>query len=240
MFLDERYFLYYFSKSRRSHWSWNADEARKSFFIAFCHLSLSILDIVFPSCPYIHFISPCFFHSHPFNYSQNTKQTLTIPKMNPTLIVPWEVYKLVFHGKNYIFLWRIIIWPDQLSCNLSQPKQGESGWPVYDGDTTQNMCVCVCVCVYVCTCALHVCMCVCVCCVCVCCVCLYVCCVCSMCVWAVCVCVCGCALCVYVCVCTLCVCVCVCAFVLKGGQFLQQRNQDPYATWLIYTDHSNR
>ena len=112
--------------------------------------------------------------------------------MNPTLIVPWEVYKLEFHGKNYIFLWRTIIWPDQLSCNLSQPKQGESGWPVYDGDTTQNMCVCVCC---VCMCVRVLCVCVCVCCVCVhvLCVCIYVCCV---------------------CVCSVCVCVCVCVCVL--------------------------
>ena len=41
-------FLYYFSRtSRRCHWNWNVDEARKSFFIALSQGSLSILDIIF-------------------------------------------------------------------------------------------------------------------------------------------------------------------------------------------------
>ena len=167
-----------------------------------------------------------FVHVRTFDSSLNTKQKLTIPKMNPTFIVPWEVYKLEFHSKSYIFFWKIIIWPDQLSCNLSQPKEGESGWPVYDGDTTQNMvcvlCVCVCavcavcvccLCVLVCVCAVSVCVC-CVCeCVCVLCVCaVYVLCVCVVCVCAVYVSVCAvCVLCVHVCVCCVCVlCVCVC------------------------------
>ena len=102
----------------------------------------------------ISFLSVSF--TRTFYFSLNTKQKLTIQKMNPTFIVPWEVYKLEFHSKNYIFFWRIIIWPDQLSCNHSQPKEGESGWPVSDGDTTQEHAVCVCV---VCMCVLCVCFC---------------------------------------------------------------------------------
>ena len=49
------------------------------------------------------------FHSCTFHSSLNTEQKLAIPKVNSKFIVSWEVYKLEFLGKSYIFFQRIII-----------------------------------------------------------------------------------------------------------------------------------
>ena len=110
------FFIIFFWVSRRCHWSWNIDEAGDLFFISLSWGSFELIGYFFSlmsKCPF----HVSLFHSCTFHSSLNTEQKLAIPKVNSKFIVSWEVYKLEFLGKSYIFFQRIIIWSDQPICN---------------------------------------------------------------------------------------------------------------------------